>query len=141
MKREFSTAWLASSQVRKQRKYRYNAPLHTKHKFLSAHLSKDLKSKYGKRSVPVRKGDEVLVMRGSFKKKKGKVSEINLKRSRVAIEGLQRQKKDGTKVNVYFNPSKILIQTMNIDDKERIAALGRKASERKGETKNAPNKI
>ena len=81
MKKKFSTSWISSTQPRKQRKYRANAPLHTKHKFLSANLSKSLRQKYGKRSLPLRKGDEVLVMRGSFKKKRAKVVSISFRDS------------------------------------------------------------
>lgn len=120
MKNTFSTSWLSSSQPRKQRKYRFNAPLHLKHKFLSAHLSKDLHTKYGKRSLPLKKDDEVLVMRGSFKKKRAKITSVNVKRSRVALEGIQRAKKDGTKVNVLFSPSVLQIVSLNTDDNRRL---------------------
>lgn len=125
MKQAFSTHWQSSKQPRKQRKFIANAPLHIKHKFLSANLSKELRKKYGKRSLPVRKGDEVLVLRGSFKKKKAKVSTIEPKSTRIALENIQRTKKDGTKVNVWFSPSSLQIQTLNLDDKKRIAALQR----------------
>ena len=127
MKSKFSTHWQASRQPRKQRKYLANAPLHLRHKFLSANLSKLLKEKYGKRNLPLRKGDEVLVMRGAFKKRKAKVVSVDLKGSRVALEAIQRTKKDGSKVNVYFHPSVLQIQTLNLDDKERVSALNRKA--------------
>lgn len=125
MKADFSSAWISSSQPRKQRKFVFNAPLHTKHKFLSANLAKPLREKYGKRSLPIRKGDEVLVMRGSFAKKKAKVSLVNLKRAKIVLEGIQRTKKDGTKVNVPFSPSNLQIQVLSLEDKMRIAVLGR----------------
>ena len=128
MKSHFSKHWKSSRQVRKQRKYQYNAPLHVKHKFLSSNLSKALREKYSKRSLPLRKGDEVLVMRGTFSKKKGKIVSVNLKQAKVAIEGLQRQKKDGTKVNVFFHPSVLQIHSLNLDDKYRVQALTRKSS-------------
>ena len=131
MKSEFSTSWISSRQPRKQRKYRYNAPLHIKHKFLSANLSKQLRKQHSKRALPVRKGDEVLVMRGSFKKKRAKIIEVNMKLTKVALENIQRAKKDGTKVSVYFHPSSLQIQTLNMDDKKRI---------KNKEKKNAPNK-
>jgi large subunit ribosomal protein L24 len=134
MKQEFSTSWLSSVQPRKQRKYRINAPLHIMHKFLSANLSKPLREKYGKRNLPLRKGDEVLIMRGAFKKKKAKVTSVDLKNTRVALEGLQRTKKEGSKVNVYFHPRALQIQTLNLDDKMRVAALGRKTAEVKTST-------
>ncbi len=147
MKSLFSTSWLSSKQPRKQRKYIHNAPLHIKHKFLNAQLSESLRKKYGKRNLPLRKGDEVLVMRGSFRKKKVKISYIDLKSSRVALEGIQRSKRDGTKVNVYFHPSKLQIQSLALDDKKRILALERKLSkqanlksDKSKDNENAPKK-
>lgn len=117
MKNKFSTSWISSKQPRKQRKYRVNAPLHKKHKFLSSNLSKALREKHSKRSLPLRKGDEVLVMRGAFKKKKAKVVSIDLKSSKVTLEGLQRTKKDGTKVPVLFSSSVLQIQSISSDNK------------------------
>jgi large subunit ribosomal protein L24 len=137
MKKQFSTSWLSSTQPRKQRKYQYNAPLHLMHKFLSANLSKELRKKYAKRNLPLRVGDEVIIMRGSFKKKKAKVTSVFLKKQRVSLENIQRTKKDGSKVPVYFNPRALQIQTLILEDKERLNALNRKQNQ---ETKNAPNK-
>ena len=138
MKKKFSTSWIGSRQVRKQRKYRANAPFHIRHKLMTASLSKELRKKYGKRSFPLRKGDEVKVMAGKFKKKKGKATEIDLTKLRVSIEGLQMQKKDGTKINVYFSPSNLQIQELNLDDKERMKRL--KIKEEKTGEENAPKK-
>jgi len=137
MKSHFSTHWLSSSQPRKQRKYKANAPLHLKHKFLRANLSKELRKTHGKRNISLRKGDEVLVMRGSFKKRKSKIASIDLKKTRVSLDNIQRTKKDGTKVNVWFAPSSLQIQTLNLDDKKRIAILKRGKSSSIKETKNA----
>lgn len=137
MKQKFSRSWVSSSQPRKQRKYRYNSPLHTKHSFLSANLSKELRKKYSKRNLPLRKGDEVLVMRGSSKKKKAKVASIELKGCRVVLEGLQRTKKDGSKSNIFFHPSVLQIQALALDDKKRLASLNKNSSKEvaKQETK------
>lgn len=140
MKSTFSTSWQSSRQTRKQRKYRHNAPLHLRHKFLSAHLSKDLRKKYGKRALPLRKGDEVLVMRGSFAKKKAKVSSVNHKTLSVILEGIQRTKKDGTKVNIRFQPSVLQIITLVLEDKLRLASLNRKNSPAKAEVKTEQGK-
>ncbi|HLC53248.1 MAG TPA: 50S ribosomal protein L24 [Candidatus Nanoarchaeia archaeon] len=141
MKSSFSTAWKSSTQVRKQRKYRYNAPLHIRHKFLSAHLSKELRKKYGKRSLPLRKGDEVLVMRGSFAKKKAKVISTDLQNSRVTLEGLQRARRDGTKTPLFFRPGVLLIESLATEDKERLKAIGRSSESRTASSleKQAPN--
>ena len=53
MKSRFSIAWKGSSQPRKQRKFRVNAPLHVKGTFLNAPLIKDLRAKHGARTVRV----------------------------------------------------------------------------------------
>ena len=132
MKQKFSQYWKASKQPRKQRKYLANAPLHLKRKLLSANLSKELRKKYARRSFPVRKGDNVRIMRGKFKRKTGKIGLINLKKGYVTIEGIQIAKKDGTKVNVKFNASKLQIQELNLDDKKRQEALTRKIAGKKG---------
>jgi len=126
MKQHFSTMWNASVQPRKQRKYLANAPIHIRHQILSANLSKELRKKYGKRSFPVRKGDEVKIMVGEFKKKNGKIDLIDIKNYRVTIEGIQRTKKDGTKIKVYFHPSNLQVKELNLDDKLRKKALEKK---------------
>jgi len=123
MQKQFSTAWKASRQKRKQKKYAANAPLHIKQKMLSAHLSKDLRKKYGRRSFQLRKNDTVKIMNGKFKKKTGKVSVVDLKNIRAAIEGIQITKKDGSKVNVYFKASNLMITELGLDDKKRIESI------------------
>ncbi|MBC8435279.1 50S ribosomal protein L24 [archaeon] len=120
MKQKFSTKWKASKQVRKQRKYLHNLPLHLQNKIISSHLSKELRDKYGMRNISIRTGDEVKVMRGSFKGKQGKVTKVEMQNNRVSIDGIQRKKMDGTKIDAWIRPSALMIKTLNLDDKKRI---------------------
>ena len=126
MKQKFSTSWTASKQPRKQRKFRANAPLHIRRKMISVSLSKELKKKHEKRNFPVRKGDGVSIMRGELKGKSGNIESVNLKKMKVTIDGIYRTKKDGTKVSVFFDPSNLQINNINLDDKKRKIALERK---------------
>ena len=126
MKTKFSSSWIKSKQQRKQRKYRHNAPLHIKQKFVGAHLSKELRKKYGKRSMNVRKGDGVKIMRGQFKNKTGKVEEVNLKKTLAYVSGIEIAKRDGTKARFPIHPSNLMITELNMDDKMRNKVLGRK---------------
>src|SRR3989338_2993685 len=80
MKKEFSIKWISSRQPRKQRKYRYNAPMHVRQRLVSAHLEKALRKEYNKRTLTVRKGDEVKIMRGQFRGTRGKISKVDMKR-------------------------------------------------------------
>ena len=118
MKKEFSKKWKASKQPRKQRKYLANAPLSIKKKFLSVNLSKDLRKKFGTRNAEIRKNDNVKILRGKFKKKQGKVIEVQIKKGRVAIENIQIKKQDGSKINVFFHPSNLQIIELNLDDRK-----------------------
>ena len=141
MKKQLSTKWKASKQPRKQRKYLANAPLHLRHKLISANLSKELRKKYEKRNFPVRKEDLVKILVGEFKGKTGKINQVNLKKLKVSIEGINRIKKDGTKVKIYFDPSNLQIQELILEDKKRMVSLKRKnQKENIMEGKNAPKK-
>ena len=80
MKQKFSTSWLSSKQPRKQRKYLYNLTNHLKRKVMASGLSKELKVRFGVNAIEVRTNDIVRIMRGKFKKKEGKVVEINMKK-------------------------------------------------------------
>ncbi len=123
--KEWSKSWKSSKNPRKQRKYIYNLPLHIRKTLLSATLSKDLRKKYGKRSLSVRKDDKVKILRGQFKKKTGKISRVNLKRIRIYVEGVENVKKDGSKVPYPIHPSNVMITELNLDDKKRKMILGR----------------
>jgi large subunit ribosomal protein L24 len=129
MKKEFNKSWEASKQPRKQRKYIAKAPLSTRKKFMNSNLSKDLRKKYGKRSFPLKKGDTVKIMNGKFKKRTGKITEINLKRLKVIVEGIQIKKQDGSKANIKMQPSNLQIIELNLEDQKRKKSLERKLGE------------
>lgn len=124
--KKFSSVWKGSTKPRKQRKYRAQAPLHTKKKLVSVHLNKDLIKKYGKRNVSVRVGDKVKVLRGQFKKKEGKVERVNKKTYKIYITGIELIKKDGSKILQGIDPSSLMITELNLDDKIRKTKLEKK---------------
>jgi large subunit ribosomal protein L24 len=127
MKKEFSKKWKASKNPRKQRKYRYNAPLNIKRKFLSVLLSEELRKKYSIRNIPVRTGDKVKFMRGKFKKRVGKVEKVDVKKTKIFVEGIEYIKKDGSKSLIPINPSNVMIIDLNLDDKKRKKSIERRA--------------
>lgn len=117
---------IKSKKPRKQRKFLFTAPLHLRRKFLSAHLSKELKEKYKTRSFPLRKGDEVEVMRGKFKKRTGKISRVDTKEQKIYIDGISIKRTDGTDRLKAIHPSNLKILKLILDDKKRLKALERK---------------
>ncbi len=120
MKSKFSKSWNSSKQPRKQVKFRVNAPNHIKRTFMGTTLDKPLREKYGRRNIEVRKGDEVKVMRGKFKGKQGKVGSVDVKRTRIQIEGIQRVKAGGEKLITWFHPSNVKIIILDNEDARRL---------------------
>lgn len=121
--KDFSKTWKSSKKPRKQRKYRIFAPVHTKQKFVHSHLSRELRKKYGKRNIGLRKGDKVKVLRGNFRKHEGKVENIDLKGTRIFVSGIEITKRDGTKKLVALHPSNLMVTELNLDDKFRQKTL------------------
>ena len=105
---------------RKQRKALYTAPLHIRRKIMSANLSKDLRADIGKRSLPIRVGDKVQVVRGDFKGHEGKVESIDAKRYKVTVEGVTLSKPDGNAVLLPIHPSNLMIIEADLKDERRL---------------------
>lgn len=122
---------MESSQPRKQRKFRFNAPMHSKQKFLNVHISKELQQKLGtkRRAIAVRAGDTVKVMAGANKGKAGKVSSVDLRTGMVTIESIKRKKSKGKEVLVPIYSSSLYLTDLDMSDKYRkgIIERGRKA--------------
>jgi len=123
MKNDFSKSWVSSKQPRKQRKYRYNAPFHIISKFLNVNLSKELRKKYGKRSLRVRTGDKVKVLRGNFRKHVGKVEKIDTSIAKVFVEKIEQLKKEGAKSLKPIDPTNLQIIELDTSDKRRLKRL------------------
>jgi large subunit ribosomal protein L24 len=112
----------------KQRKRLFNAPLHIRQKNMTAPLSPELRSSKGVKSLPVRKGDTIQIVRGDNIGFEGKINRLDLKRYRIFIEGLTREKVDGTNIFISVHPSKVVIKKLKLDDKWRKAIIERKKS-------------
>lgn len=120
-----------SSQTRKQRKLLYNLPLHKRWHLLNAPLSDELRKELGIRRLMVRKGDVVRIVRGDWKGHEGKVVKVDLKRSRLHVEGVTVKKADGTDVYYPIHPSKVVIVKLGEVDEIRKRITERRAEVRR----------
>ncbi|KAJ2353741.1 60S ribosomal protein L26A [Coemansia sp. RSA 2618] len=125
-----------SSSSRKSRKAHFTAPSHIRRKLMSAGLSKDLRKKHEVRSIPVRTGDEVVVVRGQYKGREGKVSAVYRKKWVIHIERLVREKVNGATVPIPVHPSNVSVTALKMT-KDREEILGRKATIRKQRVERA----
>ena len=119
MKSIFSLSWLSSTQPRKQRKYRYNAPMHKQGEFLNARLTKELSAKYSIRNIRIRSGDKVKILRGQFKGVEGDVARVDVAREKIFVTGAENIKTDGNKVPYPIHASNVMIVSVK-DDKRRF---------------------
>ena len=113
-----------SIQPRKQRKALYNDPLHKRRKRMSATLSPDLREKLGRRSLPVRVGDKVKVLRGDFKDQEGKVLGVDYGSYKITVEEMTLSKADGTVTFYPIDPSNVVIIDADLKDDRRIKNKG-----------------
>ncbi len=108
-------------------------------KFLHVSLSKELRKKYGKRSITIKKGDTVKIMKGKFRKKQGKITQVDMKRLRVYAEGIQIKKQDGSKANVPLRIPNLQIVELNLET--RRGKISEKKKEEKVKEQKTENKV
>lgn len=119
-----------SSSRRKSRKAHLGAHSEARRKLMSANLSKELQARHNVRSMPIRQDDEVLVTRGMYKTREGKVTAVYRKKWVVHVERLAREKVHGTSVPVGIPPSSLVITKLKMD-KDRKRLLEAKANNSK----------
>merc|ERR1711934_856354 len=114
-----------SASRRKSRKAHFSAPSSVRRKIMSAHLNKELSQKCHVKSMPIRKDDEVIVVRGINRGREGKVIQVYRKKYVIHIERVPREKSNGSTVNVGIHPSNVVITKLKLD-RDRRAILERK---------------
>jgi len=118
-----------SSSRRKSRKAHFSAPSSVRRKIMSSSLSKELRGKYNTRSIPIRKDDEVRIVRGKYKGREGKVTQVYRKRWVIHVDRVQRDKSNGATTPIGIHPSNVVVTSLKLD-KDRRAILDRKDRKR-----------
>ena len=124
-----------ASKRRTQRKLQLGAPSSVKRKLMSSHLNKSLRDQYKIRSLPIKRGDEVKILKGKAKGKTGKVVQVYRKRNVIYVDKVQRDKQNGQTVFLPIKPSYCLIEKLLINKDrtktiEKRAAINLKAAEK-----------
>ncbi|PPQ98129.1 hypothetical protein CVT26_003173, partial [Gymnopilus dilepis] len=114
-----------SSSRRKSRKAHFSAPSSIRRKIMSSSLAKELRAKYNCRSLPIRKDDEVRIVRGKYKGREGKVTQVYRKKWVIHVDRVQRDKSNGASAPIGIHPSNVVITTIKLDT-DRRAILERK---------------
>lgn len=114
-----------SKKPRKQRKKLYDEPLHQRRKHIHAPLSKDLRKAHKRKTVAVRQGDEVKIVRGS-KKTSGPVEVVDLKSAKIFIKGHTQKRNDGSEVMQPVDASNVIVTKIDTEDKRRFGNAPKK---------------
>ncbi|MFH1257731.1 MAG: 50S ribosomal protein L24, partial [Candidatus Micrarchaeota archaeon] len=103
-----------TKQPRKKRKAMYNADIHTLKRDISIHLNKELRKTLKKRSRLGKKGDKVRILTGEFRKKEGKITDVNVKTGKIYVEGVIVKKQGGKEKPVAIEPSNCILLEWNV---------------------------
>jgi large subunit ribosomal protein L26e len=123
---------MVASSRRKSRAAHYKAPSSQRRTIMSAPLSKELREQYNVRSIPIRKDDEVTIVRGSNKGREGKVTSVYRLKYVIHVERVTRDKASGQSVPLGIHPSNVVITKLKLDkDREDILKRSKQGRELK----------
>ncbi|KAM0753145.1 ribosomal protein L24 [Meredithblackwellia eburnea MCA 4105] len=114
-----------STSRRVLRKAHLDAPSSVRRKIMSASLNKELREKYNTRSIPIRKDDEVKIIRGTHKGREGKVTQVYRKKWVIYVDRVHREKGSGATISIGISPSNVVVTSLKLD-KDRTSLLERK---------------
>ena len=123
---------MSSKQPRKQRLARYTAPYHRRHREMAAPIDRGLRERQMDRgfmyprSMSVRKGDRVMIVRGEGKSKSAtRIAKVDRKARKIYVEGFTYFKSDGTELQRPIDASNVVIINPDWSDMKRRKLLTR----------------
>ena len=97
---------------------------------VGGHLSKELRTKYKRRSVRVVPGDSVLVVRGVYVNVSGRIEKVFPKSGKIAVSGIKREKaKGGAKIDIPIHASNVVVTGLELGDRRRKAKIAGRSEE------------
>jgi len=109
----------SSKSPRKQRRQVRNAALHERKNMLKCRLDEFLQEEYGLRSLVIKKGDLVRIMRGQFRDTEGKVTNVSYKKGLVYLDNTTITKADGKEASVPIHPSNLMLVKLELDEERK----------------------
>ena len=116
-----------SSSRRVPRKRQLGACSSLKRKLMSCHLVKSLRDQYKLRSLPIKRGDEVKILKGKAKGKSGKVVQVYRKKNIIYVDKVNREKQNGQTVFLPIKPAYCVIEKLLIN-KDRTKTIEKRAA-------------
>jgi large subunit ribosomal protein L24 len=115
----------SSKSPRKQRRRIRNASIHERKNLLKCRLDEFLQEEYGLRSLVIKKGDLVRIMRGQFRETEGKVTNVSYKKGVVYLDSTTITKADGKEAHVPIHPSNLMLVKLELDEERKTLIEGK----------------
>ena len=112
-----------SSSPRRQRRALYNADPFQRRLRMAAPLSRELRARFHQRSLPVRKGDTVRVLSGSFAGREERIAKVNRRDYTVTLDNVTLKTADEKLKPLSLNVGHLVITRLNLSDPWRRRSL------------------
>src|SRR5580692_5752534 len=112
-----------SIQPRRQRKALYDAHSAERRRRMSVALSRELRQRYGRRQVPVRKGDTVRILSGSFRGREERVAKVVRRDYTVTLDNVTGKTGDQKLKPLPIRLAHLLLVRLNLSDPWRRRIL------------------
>ncbi|MCI4350631.1 MAG: 50S ribosomal protein L24 [Thermoplasmata archaeon] len=108
---------------RKQRLARFTAHTTLRRRLMSVPLSRDLRARYGRRQMPVRKGDTVRVLRGSYIGREERVARVDRRSYSVTLDNITVKTGEAKLKPLPLRTNSLLLVRLNLADPWRRRVL------------------
>ena len=114
---------VGSRQPRRQRKAMFTADSFERRRRMSVPLSKELRTRYGRRSIPLRKGDTVRILSGSYVGREERVAKVDRRSYSVTLDNVTGKTADAKLKPLPIRPSHLVLTRLNLSDPWRRRVL------------------
>merc|ERR1711911_197549 len=115
-----------STKRSRSRKAHWNSGTKERRKIMSAKLSKEMRAKYGIKTMPICRGDEIIMMNGTHVDKEARVTSVYRKRFIIQTDKITLKNSHGKDVPISIQPSNVMITNLHMTN-SRMKCIERKA--------------
>ncbi len=103
----------------------FKSPIHVHKRFLKCRLDDVLREEYGVRSLGLKKGDLVRIMRGQFRDTEAKVTRVDYANARVHLDSASTTKSDGKEASIPIHASNLMLVKLELNDERKRLLAGK----------------
>lgn len=109
--------------ARRQRRALYAAHPQRRRRMMTVPLSRDLKSRFHRRSLPLRKGDTVRIIGGSYVGREERIAKVDRRAFSVTLENVTSKTGESKQTPLPMRTGKLILVRLNLSDPQRRALL------------------